>query len=58
MDDPHTLTSLAALQELYDAPSERVRLKQIDRLGSGGYAAEDALLITGVAIGVVGVPVR
>jgi PPOX class probable FMN-dependent enzyme len=28
-DDPHTLTSLEAL---YDAPSERVRRKQIDRL--------------------------
>jgi len=32
LDDPHTLTSLGALQALYDPPSERVRLKQIDRL--------------------------
>ena len=32
LDDPHTLTSLAALEALYDPPSERVRLKQIDRL--------------------------
>ena len=31
-EDPHTLTSLAALEALYDAPSERVRRKQIDRL--------------------------
>ena len=31
-EDPHVLTSLAALEALYDAPSERVRLKQIDRL--------------------------
>ena len=32
MDDPHAITSLDALHGLYDAPSERVRLKQIDRL--------------------------
>ncbi|HTG32000.1 MAG TPA: pyridoxamine 5'-phosphate oxidase family protein [Thermoanaerobaculia bacterium] len=32
MDDAQTITSLGALQSLYDAPSERVRLKQIDRL--------------------------
>ena len=31
-DDPHTIASLDALHGLYDAPSERVRLKQIDRL--------------------------
>jgi PPOX class probable FMN-dependent enzyme len=32
MDDRHAITSLDALHGLYDAPSERVRLKQIDRL--------------------------
>jgi PPOX class probable FMN-dependent enzyme len=32
MDDAQTITSLDALHGLYDAPSERVRLKQIDRL--------------------------
>ena len=32
MEDPHAITSLDALHGLYDAPSERVRLKQIDRL--------------------------
>jgi PPOX class probable FMN-dependent enzyme len=32
MDDRHAITSLDALYGLYDAPSERVRLKQIDRL--------------------------
>lgn len=31
-DDPHTIASLDALHGLYDAPSERVLLKQIDRL--------------------------
>jgi PPOX class probable FMN-dependent enzyme len=32
MDERHTVTSLDALQALYNAPSERVRLKQIARL--------------------------
>jgi PPOX class probable FMN-dependent enzyme len=32
MDERHTVTSLDALQALYDTPSERVRLKQIDHL--------------------------
>jgi PPOX class probable FMN-dependent enzyme len=32
MNDRHAITSLDALHGLYDAPSERVRLKQIDRL--------------------------
>jgi PPOX class probable FMN-dependent enzyme len=32
MEDRHTITSLDALHGLYDAPSEPVRLKQIDRL--------------------------
>jgi len=32
MDDLSTVTSLAALEALYAPPSERVRLKQIDRL--------------------------
>ena len=32
MDDRHAIRSLDALHGLYDAPSERVRLKQIDRL--------------------------
>jgi PPOX class probable FMN-dependent enzyme len=32
MDERHTVTSLDVLHGLYDAPSERVRLKQIDRL--------------------------
>jgi PPOX class probable FMN-dependent enzyme len=32
LEDSYTLTSLAALEALYDAPSERVRRKQIDRL--------------------------
>lgn len=32
LPDLHTLTSLDALEALYDAPSKRVRLKQIDRL--------------------------
>ena len=32
MEDRHAITSLDALHGLYDAPSERVRLKQIDRL--------------------------
>jgi PPOX class probable FMN-dependent enzyme len=32
MDDHRNVTSLDQLQALYDAPSERVRLKQIDRL--------------------------
>jgi PPOX class probable FMN-dependent enzyme len=31
-EDRHAITSLDALHGLYDAPSERVRLKQIDRL--------------------------
>jgi hypothetical protein len=32
MPDPHAITSVAALEALYDKPSERALLKQLDRL--------------------------
>jgi uncharacterized protein len=38
MTDPHAITTLAALERLYDRPSERALLKQRDRLDAASRA--------------------